>query len=95
MAIKVIILRRVPPGSETQLAPLLEQLRAICLKQPGYLSGETLVSADDPSEYLVLSSWENRASWDRWAASGERAALQQQIDALLGTETVYQVYHNV
>ncbi len=64
------------------------------MAQPGYISGETLINADDPQEVLVISTWDSLEHWDAWLASGERAALQAQVDAITGQETLYQVYYN-
>ncbi|MFW5972750.1 MAG: antibiotic biosynthesis monooxygenase family protein [Bacteroidota bacterium] len=94
MAIKVILYRRVPVDKSADLKPLLLKLRALALKQPGYVSGETLMNSEDPEEYLVLSSWASRAYWNDWYNNRERADVQQQIDELLGRETLYQVYYN-
>lgn len=94
MAIKVILYRRVPDEKAAELKPLLHELRSLALKQPGYISGETLMNSDDPEEYLVLSSWASEADWHGWFHNEARAAVQRKIDELLGRETLYQVYYN-
>ena len=94
MAVKVIILRTVPEGAEEHLKPLLQELRSRAMRQPGYISGETLVNIDNPREYLVLSSWQSVEDWNRWIADAQRAAVQKQVDALLGRETLYQIYYH-
>ena len=48
MAIKVLMSRHVNTGPEVELEELLVELRARALKQPGYISGETLILASDP-----------------------------------------------
>lgn len=85
MVVKVILLRRVPAEVADELKPMLMELRALALAQPGYISGETLMNADDPEEYLVISTWLNNP---------ERMMVQRAIDTLLGRETLYQVYYN-
>lgn len=94
MAVKVILYRRVPVERSADLKPLLLQLRALALRQDGYISGETLMNSEDPEEYLVLSAWDSEEHWDEWFHNEERAAVQRQIDELLGRETLYQVYYN-
>ena len=43
MAIQVIIQRNVKQGRQAkELVPLLLQMRALAIYQPGYISGETL-----------------------------------------------------
>jgi heme-degrading monooxygenase HmoA len=45
-----------------------------------------------PDEYLVISTWDSAESWKTWLSSKERATIQDQIDALLGAKTEYEVY---
>ncbi|NPV05433.1 MAG: antibiotic biosynthesis monooxygenase [Syntrophaceae bacterium] len=92
MLVKVLIKRRVTQDKEAALLDLITQLRTLASRQPGYISGETLRSADNPDEYLVISTWQTLDDWKRWLASKERAALQEQIDKLLGKKTEYEVY---
>ena len=95
MTIKVILLRKVPVEQELDLRPLLVRLRACCMEEnPGYIGGETLINADDPTEILVISTWADIHAWNRWVNSDRRASLQRQIDELLGSETKYQVYYH-
>jgi heme oxygenase (mycobilin-producing) len=92
MAIKVVIARRVPAGKVEQLKPLVIKLRTLAMVQPGYISGETLVNLADPDEFLVISTWSALENWERWHADPRRAAVQTEIDHLLGAKTVYQIY---
>jgi len=94
MFVKIIILRRVPKGKEAELKPLVMELRALCMRNEGYIGGETLINADDPTECLVISSWKELEDWNEWLRSEKRAELQGKIDALLGAPTVYQVYYH-
>ena len=94
MVVKVILLRRVPRETASELRPMLMELRALALAQPGYISGETLINADDPEEYLVISTWTDLKHWNTWLNNGERIMVQRQIDSLLGRETLYQVYYS-
>ncbi len=93
MAVKVIILRNVTPEAAHAITPLLLELRSHALKQPGYISGETLIRVDDPKEHLVISTWSSLEHWNDWLSNPERAEVQSRVDALLGTETFFQVYY--
>ena len=93
MAIKVIIRRRVPKEKEVDLLPLLVELRSKAMRQPGFITGETLVNVDKPEEYLVIGTWQSADFWKAWASSSERAEVQNRIDALLGEKTDYSVYY--
>lgn len=94
MAIKIMILRSVSSEKAQILAPLMKKLRALALEHPGYISGETLRSVDQPGTYLVLSTWKDLTSWNAWLRSPERCEIQAQIDALTGVPTQYEVFSN-
>ncbi len=93
MAVKVIIRRIVPEGRAEDLEPLLSELRARAMVQPGYISGETLRRIDKPEEYLVIGTWESAEDWNRWATSQERNEVQGRIDMMLGMTTECAVFH--
>jgi antibiotic biosynthesis monooxygenase (ABM) superfamily enzyme len=92
MAVKILIKRKVAADKAAQLKELVMQLRTISMKQPGYVSGESLKNADRQNEYLVISTWDSLSAWKDWQSSRERAKIQDQIDALLGQKTEYDVY---
>ncbi|AJF07504.1 antibiotic biosynthesis monooxygenase family protein [Geoalkalibacter subterraneus] len=94
MAVKIIIVRRVPREKEEDLRPLLLKMRALANTCPGYISGETLINYDDPEERLVISSWRALENWQDWVEDPRRRELQSQVDALLGSETLYSIYYN-
>jgi heme-degrading monooxygenase HmoA len=84
MAIRVMIKRWVPAQKAGDLYALITELRSMASKQPGYISGETMRSATDPEEYLVISTWDSLEDWNNWIASKPRKELQGRIDTLLG-----------
>ena len=92
MAVKIIIKRRVPKEKESVLLSLLVEMRSKATAQPGYISGETLRKADDPEDYIVISTWQSEEVWKAWASSKERAQIQEKIDTLLGETTDYGIY---
>jgi heme oxygenase (mycobilin-producing) len=94
MSIKVIILRRGEPEKFALLKPLLVRLRALAMKQPGYVSGETYLNLYNRGEYLVISTWSSLEQWEDWLTHPERAEVQSEIDELLGEPSLYQVYQH-
>ena len=92
MAVKIIIKRKVAADKAVQLKELVMQLRSFSMKQPGYVSGESLKNVDRQNEYLVISTWDSLSAWKDWESSKERAKIQDQIDALLGQKTEYETY---
>ena len=92
MAIKILITRSIGQEVAPVVRPLIVELRAHAMKQPGYISGETLKCIDRPGEYLVISTWESVADWNKWLASQERKILEEKIDSIAGQTTQYGTY---
>ncbi len=92
MAVKILIKRSIGQDVAPILRPLILELRAHAMKQPGYISGETLKCIDRPGEYLVISTWESLDDWNRWLDSVERQELEDKIDAITGRTTEYSTY---
>ena len=93
MAVKTLIKRTVPQDKARQIIPLFRQMRSLANSQPGYISGETLKSLDKPHTFLVISTWQSSDDWGKWLLSKERQEVQEQIDALLGGKTEYEIFH--
>ena len=90
--IRIHIRRRVPEDRADALKLLINQLRSITMGTPGYIAGETLTRQDKPGESLVVTKWQSEFYWKQWLASEERTEIQSEIDQLLGSETMYEVY---
>jgi heme-degrading monooxygenase HmoA len=93
MAVKIFIKRLVPQDKAREMIPLFRQMRASATTQPGYITGETLRSLEKPEEFMVISTWQSSEDWKKWLKSKERNEIQSKIDALLGGETEYDIYH--
>ena len=93
MSVKILIKRNVPEDKAKKMLPLFKQMRVMANSQPGYISGETMRRLDLPDEFLVISSWQSSDDWEKWVQSNERKEVQAKIDALLGGETDYEIYH--
>jgi heme-degrading monooxygenase HmoA len=81
--IRVIIERHCYPDRCTEMEQLLMELRTQATQHHGYISGETLHSIDDPSLWLVISTWVDIDSWKAWENSLERNETSQRITPLL------------
>jgi heme-degrading monooxygenase HmoA len=79
MAVKVLIERRVLPGQERRVLELLRRLRARCLEQEGYISGESLRDSEDARTIVVISTWFGLMDWRNWHASPTRKSLESEI----------------
>ena len=83
MTVRVLMKRTVQDINRLKLYELLRRLRAVALESPGYISGETLVSADLPGTSLVISTWENIRAWQAYEDSPGRSALLDEVGKLL------------
>jgi len=95
MAVQVIIKRKFKVDNLEELIPLLTELRIRAKDQPGYISGETLRSLDNPEDYLVFSKWETVDDWKKWFHSKERRDIQGEVDSLIGEKTFYEIFEPV
>jgi heme-degrading monooxygenase HmoA len=92
MAVKIFIRRTIPEDRTYDLLPLFRRLRNLATNQSGYISGETLKRVDDPGEYLVISTWQSIDNWREWVVSRERIEIQNEIDARIGEDSIYEIY---
>ena len=87
--IRVMIERHCQPDRAAELESLLLKLRTKSMGQCGYISGETLRRVDDPSLWLVISTWVNADLWKVWETMPERREIESRIDPLLiGLEAI-------
>ena len=95
MTVQVIIKRKFRVDNPEKLIPLLTELRIRAKDQPGYISGETLRSLNNPEDYLVFSKWETADDWNKWLHSKERRDIQGEVDSLIGEKTFYEIFEPV
>ena len=93
MAIEVLIRRVTKPGVNAKaLLPHIIELRSNAVKQPGYISGETLFNLEQTDECLVISRWTTLAHWQEWIRSSLRMEIDNGMEDLLAIEAEYKFY---
>ena len=92
MAIKVLIKRHFKAGKSAQGLSLLTELRNQAMKQPGYISGETLINHYDNRSITVISSWQTIEEWIEWEESDARAAVEDKFESLLEQKADFEIY---
>ncbi len=90
MAVKVLMKRVPTVGRWIEMNDVLRELRLLAMTQPGYISGETLLSATDQGTTMVISTWASVTDWKVYEESEDRkeilAELQVYLAKSVGTE---------
>ena len=93
MAIEVLIRRVTKPGiSAKSLLPYIIELRSHAVRQPGYISGETLLNLEQTDECLVISRWTTLEHWQDWNRTSRRMEIDNGMGELLASEAEYKYY---
>ena len=93
MAIGILIKRVTKHGQDAKvLLPHIVELRALAVRQPGYISGETFFDLDRKDECLVISRWTTLEQWQRWMKNPRRIELDGNLENHLVSETEYRIY---
>ena len=92
MNAKILIKRRFKKGKQKEIITLLRELRGGALHQPGYISGETLTSSEDPQVLMVIGTWQDMESWYNWKQNSTRQTLEKMMETYQEKSTEYQEY---
>jgi len=92
MPTKVFIERRIKPDSLARFLELSMKLRAEAMRQPGYISGETLVSTERENEYLIISTWRRLDDWIAWRNNPKRMEIAAEMEALMARPSEVKTY---
>ena len=93
--VKVIVERKVKKGKEGDLLQLLREVKSAATLYPGYISGETLTSLDDPRVFLIIANFTDVESFQKWRDNPSRLKITAKIDALLDYPAKIGVYRVV
>ena len=92
MLAKIFIKRKFKAGYEKEIVTLLNALRAQALQQPGYVTGMTLISPDNPLQSLVIGTWKRLELWHNWRNNTERKDFEAMLDIYQERPTQYEEY---
>jgi len=91
MSVKIMIRRKFKEAALKDASAMLMKARINAMGHQGYISTETLVNYDDPRSVIILSMWQSREDWDRYAESDERRAHEDKYGELFEGSTEYEV----
>jgi heme-degrading monooxygenase HmoA len=92
MGVKVLITRRFKEEQLQKAYDPLMELRSLVTLRRGYVSGETLVSAEDKRKVLVISHWSSQERWDEWRADPRRQEFTKRMEGLLESPEEVEVF---
>ncbi|MBW1891964.1 MAG: antibiotic biosynthesis monooxygenase [Deltaproteobacteria bacterium] len=92
MLAKVLIRRKFRTGHTKEIVALLNDLRAVAMRQAGYLSGLTLMAPDNSNNMLVIGTWQSLEDWYRWKADPDRTRLEAMLEIYQDGPTQYEAY---
>jgi heme-degrading monooxygenase HmoA len=92
VAVKVMIKRHIKEGKAKDVFALLNRHRSSAMKQKGYITGETLMSYQDPHHLIVISTWQGIENWIAWKENKERRANEAKLERFLESPTEYDEY---
>jgi len=91
--VKVIIERRVKPGTEAELEKLLIEMRTQAMYYShSFISGEVLTAVDDPSVRVIIGTFLDYDSWKQWEKSPERRRVLRRMKPFLASRPKVAVY---
>ena len=93
MAIGVLIRRITKDGINAKvLHPDLVEIRSLSVRQPGYISGETIYNLDRPEECIVISKWTSKEHWQSWKKNPKRLEIIKKMEKHLSAKAQYNIY---
>ena len=92
MIVKVIIRRNVTRGQEKNFFSHLKTLRLHAMDQNGYISGETLICAENTNKVVVISKWESLDHWNNWKENPIRKEIDDSLFEMQDNPTTYEPF---
>ena len=83
MPVTLMVERKVIPGAQGEIKALLRELRSRATRQPGFISGQTVVDAFSPGIFMTISVWSDMAAWESWETDPERSEIIARVDRLI------------
>jgi antibiotic biosynthesis monooxygenase (ABM) superfamily enzyme len=71
------------PGSLRDIQRLQAELWEIASTTTGYISGETVFSADNPDSFMTVSRWESIDYWWAWENNAQRRSLFEKYSGIM------------
>jgi heme oxygenase (mycobilin-producing) len=90
--IKVFIERQVSNNNFSRVMDYLRDIRSAAVRQPGFVTAETLVKGENPIDILAISTWISENHWTAWQTSQCRLEIEDHVSHLLLKEPRISIY---
>ncbi|SDU01618.1 antibiotic biosynthesis monooxygenase family protein [Halopseudomonas salegens] len=84
--IKVLIERIIAEGLEHPYEEIARNMLQKAIQSPGFISGESFQDLERPNHRVIVVTWQNRHSWERWENSAARKESIGAFSAILQQE---------
>ena len=92
MLAKIMIKRKFKTAKTREVIALLTKLRSASMRQPGYISGETLTNYADQQDLCVIATWQTMEEWLKWKENPERKNVEAMLENFQSGPTAYEEY---
>jgi heme oxygenase (mycobilin-producing) len=92
MPAKIFIKRQFIAAKTREVIALLTKLRSAAMRQPGYISGETLTNYANQQDLCVIATWQSMDEWLQWKENPERKKLEAMLEIFQSGPTAYEEY---
>jgi heme-degrading monooxygenase HmoA len=87
--IKVLIERVIAEGLEEPYEAAARKVIQQAIQSPGFISGESFRDLERPNHRIVMVTWQNRHSWERWEhSSARRESISEFAPMLMEEERI-------
>ena len=95
MQVTVITELHVAPHQADHALAIATELRANAIRQPGFITGETLIDIEDHQKVVMFANWGSLEDWKLFETSAERQQLEGNVDSLLSEPMKMRIFTNV
>ncbi len=82
--IRIVLEHRTRNSQDTmKLIQVIRDIRAVAKQQHGFITGETYVNIEEPTQVLVISTWQTPEDWKAWDESPVRIEMRKPLLKLI------------
>jgi len=83
MPVTVLIKRKFKPEHIQNAHQMIVKVRSLATLEPGYISGQTLVSRDDHCKLVIMSMWDSVKNWEAWRDNDMRKEFARKMETIM------------